>query len=94
MERAVKSIIQDKFSIRKASQINNISKSALHKAVNSALHLTDPNNFNYTRNIGNRLVFTTQQETCLVEYLIKASKMCYGLGHSALRYLSNQYAKV
>lgn len=93
METAVKSVIQDKFSIRKASQTYNISKSALHRAVNSALRLTDPKNFEHTPNIGNRRVFTTQQEACLVDYLITASKMCYGLGHAALRKLAYQYAK-
>ncbi|KAJ8913888.1 hypothetical protein NQ315_005685 [Exocentrus adspersus] len=93
MEEAVLYVLNNKSSMRATSDRFNISKSALHRAVKHAQQLSKPEEFKHTPNIGNRRVFTMQQETSLVEYLHTASKMCYGLGSTRLRILAYNYAK-
>ncbi|KAJ8914645.1 hypothetical protein NQ315_015384 [Exocentrus adspersus] len=93
MEEAVLYVLNNKSSMRATSDRFNISKSALHRAVKHAQQLSKPEEFKHTPNIGNRRVFTMQQETSLVEYLDTASKMCYGLGSTRLRILAYNYTK-
>lgn len=93
MEEAVVDVINNKLSIRCASEKHNISKSALHRAVKYARSLSNVENFQHKPDIGNRRIFKLEQEDALVQYLITASKMCYGIGHTGLRQLAYQYAK-
>lgn len=52
------------------------------------LYINQP--YIHTPNIGSRRVFTAQQETCLVEYLITAA-IGYGLGQAVFKKLAYQY---
>lgn len=93
MERAVKDIIVNQISIREAARIHTISKSALQRAVVKAKQVSNIQEFKHTPNIGNRKIFSCDQENALCNYLITASRMCYGLGSIGLRILAYKYAK-
>lgn len=93
MKQAVTEVVTNKVSIREAGTIFKIAKSSLQRAVNSARQLSDIEHFKHSPNIGNRKIFTSQQERDLIQYLITCSKMCYGLGPNALRILAYKFAK-
>ncbi|KAF2886242.1 hypothetical protein ILUMI_19931 [Ignelater luminosus] len=65
MERAVREILINEVSIRETSRIYNILKSALQRAVKKAKQLPNAEEFKHEPNIGNRIIFTTEQEKAL-----------------------------
>lgn len=90
---AVNEVIEKGFSIRSVALSHNIGKSYLARLVNKAKTLPVGEEFLHKPNIGNRKVFTFEEENMLSEYLKTACKMAYGLTYTQTRQLAYQYAK-
>lgn len=92
IEAAVREVILNKTSIREIAKCTGIPKSSLHRAVKIARNTTIEA-YKHSPNIGNRQIFSTEQELSLVTYLKTASSMCYGLTTVQARSLAYQFAK-
>lgn len=91
IEEAVSEVLNHKISVRSAAKVYNVSKSHLHRLVTKA-KTSECTSFVYTPNIGNKRVFTTDQESSLADYLKTSAKMCHGLTTKQVRELAFQYA--
>lgn len=69
-------------SINKTALAFNISRAYLAKIVGN-IKDSGESSYKHYLNIGNKLIFTTDQEKMLADYLKTASKMCYGLATSS-----------
>lgn len=94
IEKAVNKVLKENVSIRVAAEMYNISKSKLARHIgdakkngeHSGLFVIPP------RKIPNQ-VFTSQQESDLETYLIKASELLLGLTTSDIRKLAYEFGK-
>lgn len=91
--QAVKMVCDEQMSIRQVATALNISKSALARHVSKYKKSENKNQLVFQKNLTCSLVFSLDQENLLSEYLIKASKMHYGLSTIQVRTLAFQYAE-
>ena len=93
IERAVELIVKDKVSIYRASKDFDIPESTLrrHKKVFLQSRLEK---YCYKKNNDVMKVFTVEEEKLLVEYILKAADLQYGLTLRDCRTLAYQFAKV
>lgn len=92
MKDAVKLVLDDGRSIRQACQTFGMKFSTLRRYVEIARKSEDRNAMSYSPNYACRQVFTEEEETLLQEYLIKASKIQYGLTRMQVRKLAYEFA--
>lgn len=92
MESAVREVVVNQTSIREVAQCTGIPRSSLHRAVKKARNATIEL-YQHSPNIGNRRLFSEDQELSLVNYCKTASRMCYGLTTVQARCLAYQFAK-
>lgn len=93
IQEAVNEVIEKGTSIRSAATTYNVAKSHLQRLVIRAKASTSTSSsFVYEPNIGNKKVFTTDQERSLADYLKTSAKMCYGLTTKQVRELAYQFA--
>ncbi|XP_074025824.1 uncharacterized protein [Leptinotarsa decemlineata] len=78
IEEAVNEVLKNRISVRSTAKVYNVSKSHLHRLVTKA-KTYECTSFVYIPNIGNKRVFTTDQESSLADYLNTSAKMCHGL---------------
>ncbi|XP_018357454.1 PREDICTED: uncharacterized protein LOC108757511 [Trachymyrmex cornetzi] len=91
IQEAVKEVIEYGHSINSIALARNISRTYLARIVNRAKESDNP--YVHCPNIGNRRIFTLQQENDLEDYLKITSKMCHGLSYKQTRNLAFQYAE-
>ncbi|CAK1547896.1 unnamed protein product [Leptosia nina] len=91
IEEAVNEVLQKGISVRSAAKAFNVSKSHLHRLIVKAKS-SKCTSFVYEPNIGNKKIFTVDQECSLAEYLKTSAKMCHGLTTKQVRELAYQYA--
>lgn len=91
-EAAVREVIDKKMSIRSVAKSYNIGKSYLARLVYKTRNLPALDNFKHQPNIGNRQIFSKEEEKSLKEYLKTASKMAYGLTTTQTKQLAFEYA--
>lgn len=93
IQDAINEVIQQNMSMRSVAKAYNISKSHLGRLVKEAKKSSAlQTNFIYCPKIGNRRIFSTEQENMLSDYLKISAKMCYGLTTVQVRELAYQYA--
>lgn len=90
MLAAVKSVVYDGLSIRKAAVEKGVSKTALGRYVKN---YKDNPNTRMAPNYWHSQVFSTEQETSLADYLIMSSRMFHGLTPSSARRLAFEMAE-
>ena len=88
---AVKEVLEHGQSVRSASKAYGISKSYLADICTSARN--QEGEYRHQPNIGNKRIFSLEQESKLADYLKTCSKMCHGLTTVQVRELAFQYAK-
>lgn len=93
IEEAVSEVMEKGQSINKTALAFNISRAYLAKIVKKVKVLGEIS-YKHCPNIGNRRIFTTDQENMLANYLKTASKMCYGLTRQQTKKLAFDYAVV
>lgn len=91
IKNAVQEVLQGS-SIRAAAIAHMISYSALQRYVKKAKTLPEAEVFSHKPNTTVRQIFTSEQELHLVNYLVKCSKMHYGLTSAQARELGYKYA--
>ncbi len=79
MEAAVNEVLVQGQSIRSVSKQYGIAKSYLARKIKMYKEIGEGKEFTHKPNIGNRRVFTSEQETELASYLVKAAKISHGL---------------
>lgn len=92
IENAVKEVIQHNQSINKTAITFNLSRAYLARIVKKA-KTSKEKTYIHSPNIGNKRIFSKEQENMLASYLKTASKMCHGLTRQQTRELAYQYAK-
>lgn len=92
IENAVNEVIHHGQSINKTALAFNISRAYLAKIVKKAKISIDLS-YKHCPNIGNRRIFTVEQENMLANYLKIASKMCHGLTKEQIKKLAFEYAE-
>lgn len=85
-------MIENGQSINRTAHFFNISRAYLAKIVKKAKSSNECK-FKHNPDIGNKRIFTLEQESVLAEYLKTASKMCYGLTRQQTKKLAFDYAK-
>lgn len=90
MEKALELCLAGR-SIREVSKALKIPNSTLHRYVSNAKE-KGVENIRLTPNYANKKVFSETEETELTEYLLSASKLCFGLTTKLVRELALQYA--
>ncbi|CAH2003500.1 unnamed protein product, partial [Acanthoscelides obtectus] len=78
IEEAVSEVLEKGQSINRTALALNKSRAYLAKIVKKVKTSYD-SSYEHCPNIGNRRIFTTEQENMLADYLKTASKMCHGL---------------
>lgn len=91
IEEAVREVLAGNQSINKTALAFGISRAYLAKIVKKAKNTEEE--FVHRPNIGNKRIFSKDQEDLLVSYLKTASKMCHGLTKKQTRQLAFQYAE-
>ena len=86
MREAVRRV-RDRESLRKISEVYNISKSTLQRYVQKT-KITSQDNISYTPNYSVRKIFTTEEEKSLEAYIIDCSKMNFGLTRRNIKQLA------
>lgn len=81
----------DKCSLRLVAQQFNVKKTTLDRCVKNA-QAQGVTNFRYEPQVAHKRVFSLQEENALKDYLLKASKMHYGLTLIQARQLAYKYA--
>ncbi|CAH2003653.1 unnamed protein product [Acanthoscelides obtectus] len=79
IEEAVSEVLEKGQSINRTALALNISRAG-------------DSSYEHCPNIGNRRIFTTEQENMLADYLKTASKMCHGLTRHQAKKLGFDYA--
>ena len=100
MTRAAAEVIQQQKSLRSVSLLYNIDKMTLHrycKRVRAAMINVTPNSVGALPSVVSgyrkpRQVFSDETEQELIEYLIQAAKMFFGLAPKEVRKLAYEYA--
>lgn len=90
IESAVEEVLKKGQSIRSVASAYKISKSYLADIVKKAKGSSTT--YTHDPNIGNRRIFSQEQEEQLAVYLKRSSKMCYGLTTIQVRELAYQFA--
>lgn len=91
IEEAVSEVLEKSQSINKTALALNISRAYLAKIVKK-VKASGKSSYEHCPNIGNKRIFTTDQEKMLADYLKTASKMCYGLTRYQTKKLAFNYA--
>jgi len=92
IEEAVTEVVQKGQSINKTALSLNISRAYLAKIVKK-VKVSSELSYKHCPNIGNKRIFTMEQENLLVDYLKISSKMCYGLTRQQTKKLAFEYAE-
>ncbi|GLV32876.1 hypothetical protein CBL_01769 [Carabus blaptoides fortunei] len=94
MRDAVEDVVKNQLPLKQAAQKYNLSKSALHRKVQKYKNADEVtrDSFKFGRQHGFKCVFTSEEETLFVEYLIQVSEMCYGLTLVNIRELAYRHA--
>lgn len=92
IEEAVREVIEKGQSINKTAFSLSISRAYLAKIVKK-VKSSGESCYKHNPNIGNKRVFTIEQEGLLADYLKTASKMCYGLTRLQTKKLAFDYAE-
>lgn len=96
MARAVKLVVEEHHSIRRAGEICEIKFQTLARYVKKARNEHerggDIENISMVPNYANKQVFTEEHERMLAEYVINCSKMAYGLTTKGVRKLAYEFA--
>ncbi|XP_023218187.1 uncharacterized protein LOC111632236 [Centruroides sculpturatus] len=90
IQGAIIEVVEKEASIRATASTHGIAKSHLARLVSRY----KKDNVVYSPHVGNRKVFTTEQEAELALYLMQASSMNHGLTTLQTRELAFQYAKL
>lgn len=91
IEAAIREVLQAGQTIRSVARVYGISKSYLASLCKKARN--QDGEYHHKPNIGNKRIFSIEQETYLADYLKTCSKMCFGLTTVQVRELAYQYAK-
>lgn len=91
IEEGVSEVLEKGQSINKTALALNISRAYLAKIVKK-VKASGELSYKHCPNIGNRRIFTTDQENMLADYLKTACKMCYGLTRQQTKKLAFDYA--
>ena len=80
--------------IRAVAEKHGVSRSALHRHYQKYSKLSDDEKANYSgaQKFGFATIFTPEEEASLSQYLLQASRMCYGLTSRDTRTLAYNYA--
>ncbi|KAB0803423.1 hypothetical protein PPYR_00393 [Photinus pyralis] len=96
MKRAVEEVVRHNVSLRVAASNNNVKFQTLFRYVKKLK--ADPNKsleeVTMKPNYQSRLIFTSEQEKMLVDYILRCSKMCYGKSTIDVRKLAYEMAKI
>lgn len=92
MHNAVKRVLEGA-SERETAKEFKIARTSLQRQVHRARQIGE-SSYTFEPNFGNRRIFTLEEEKHLCDYLITASKMCYGLSTTQTRELAYQYGKL
>lgn len=92
IEAAVEEVLKNKISFREAARIHNVSRATLVRHVKKYRQSAEKK-FEYVVHNDVKKVFTKQEETLLVSYLIQAARLHYGLTLREVRILAFQFAK-
>jgi len=92
IEEAVIEVVQKGQSINKTAFSLNISRAYLAKIVKK-VKVSNEMSYKHCPNIGNKRIFTMEQENLLVDYLKTSSKMCYGLTRQQTKKLAFEYVE-
>lgn len=94
MQRAIDAVKKKELSLRKAAQVYGVTHTALFyrlkKIKNCDAQPESREHFSSKHSF--RQVFTNEQEELLVSYIIKCSRMNYGLTYKILQNLAYEYA--
>lgn len=90
LKTAIDDVLKRQFSVGKAARNNLISKTTLLRHL-KAHSLSNNDEFCYISKIKCKQVFTEQEEQMLVDYLLMAGKLHYGLSKQALAILAYQF---
>ena len=76
--------------IRAVAEKHGVSRSALHRHYQKYSKLSDDEKANYSgaQKFGFATIFTPEEEASLSQYLLQASRMCYGLTSRDTRILA------
>lgn len=93
--RAVVKVVNQQMTIREAADNISMSKSTLARAVTKYRQSLKDTNIKITfqPNHGHQLVFTTEEELLLAQYIIDASKFHCGLTKNMVREFAFDYVK-
>lgn len=92
MQNAVKRVLEGS-SERETAKEFKIPRTSLQRQVHKARQVGETS-YTFEPNVGNRRIFSLEEEKHLCDYLKTASKMCYGLSTTQTRELAYQYAKL
>lgn len=93
IKEAVSEVLTKNISLRSVAQSFNISKSTLARYVAIAKQSSDLASFVPAPNVGNRKIFSNDEENELCNYLKLSSQMCYGLTTAQTKTLAYNYAQ-
>ena len=91
IEETVSEVLEKGGTINKTARALNISRAYLAKIVKK-VKVSGESSYKHCPNIGNKRIFTIDQENMLADYLKTASKMCYGLTRHQSKKLAFDYA--
>lgn len=89
--QCIEMVIKEKKSLRDVAMAMKISKSALARHVKTYKNSVDTDNIVFRKNLVSGMVFTTDQENSLNDYLLTSSYMNYGLSRQQVRKLAYEY---
>lgn len=96
VKRAIEDVQNGNWSIRQAADYHGLKKLMLHKRIlkipEDDINIDTPINTGSSK-YSTRHVFSLDEETMLEEYLIKCSKMSYGLTYKQVRDFAYSYDK-
>ncbi|XP_031337375.1 uncharacterized protein LOC116166537 [Photinus pyralis] len=92
MGAAVRLVIEEKISLRKAVERTGIKFQTLQRYVKKQNTAGEGSNIRLTPNYACRQIFTPEQEDTLEEYVVICAKMCYGKSRKDLRSLAYEVA--
>lgn len=92
MENAIIQVISGHMGLRQAADAFNLKSNTLHYRIKNYKKDTIPKNIDYSTKYTVAQVFTRNEENLLKDYLIKSSKMNYGLTYKQAKELAYEYA--
>lgn len=93
MEKAVLEVLSGNMKLRRAAAIFGVKPNTLHYRIKNYKEYKPLKSKEFTSKYTVAQVFTTEEETALEGYLIKSTKMNYGLTYVQARELAYDYAK-